>query len=88
MEASDSGFNNGEGYPEDSSGGSQGISTDEVGLRFLVAIAIVLVEMVEEGVFFLMDEEVVFDMPGLLVKSHFSNLNLNQPITKHMLGNF
>ena len=50
MEASDSGFNDGEGYPEDGSRGSQGISADEVGLRFLVAAAIVLVEMVEEGV--------------------------------------
>ena len=92
MEASNSCFNDGEGYPKDGSGGSQGISAGEVGLRFLVAAAIVLMEMVEEGVcvffFLLMDEGAVFSMPRLLKKSHFSKLNPNQPITKHMIGNF
>ena len=58
-----------------------------------MAAAIVLVEMVEEGVcvcvfFFLMDEGAVFSMPRLLKKSHFSKLNPNQPITKHTIGNF
>ena len=57
-----------------------------------MVVAIVLVEMVEEGFFFFfcvfVDEEAVFGMPGLLAKSNFSNLNPNQPITKHMIGNF
>ena len=59
-----------------------------------MVVAIVLVEMVEERFFFFfffcvfVDEEAVFGMPGLLAKSNFSNLNPNQPITKHKIGNF
>ena len=52
MATSDSSFNYDEGYPEGGSRGGQGISVGEVGLKFLVATAIVLVEMVEEGMFF------------------------------------
>ena len=52
MAASDSGSNDDEGYLEGGSRGGQGISASEVGLRFLVAAATVLVEMVEEGMFF------------------------------------
>ena len=53
MAASNSGSNGGEGYPEGGSRVGQGISAGEVGLRFLVAVATILVEMVEEGMFFL-----------------------------------
>ena len=52
MAASNSGSNDGEGYPEGGSRVGQGISAGEVGLRFLVAVATILVEMVEEGMFF------------------------------------
>ena len=53
MAAFDSGSNDDEGYIEGGSRGGQGISASEVGLRFLVATTTVLVEMVEEGMFFL-----------------------------------